>query len=252
MEQQSDLGWYDEDYLFFSAAITDAERTANELEFIWQILQLQRGEAVLDLGCGSGRIATGLAQRGALVTGIDAVPLFVERARADAVKSGVSVDYRNGDMRNLAGIGPYDAVLIWFFSFGYHGDEDNRKVLEAVSRVLKPGGRLLIDQYNAASLARAGDGFTVLDLGDSLLIQRPIRDLEVGRWGAERIAVRDGAIRRSRFTCRYYSPVEMKAMLEDAGFDAPSFWGDGFQALELNSTKQIVLATRRADQPRRA
>lgn len=244
MDLQSALGWYDEDYLYFSAETLNAERTANELEFIWQILQLRPGESVLDLGCGSGRIANGLAARGAVVTGIDAVPLFLERARADARRAGLSVDYRQGDMRELAGIGPFDAVILWFFSFGYHDDEDNLKVLEAAARVLRPGGRLLIDQYNTASLARAGDSYRVLDLGDSLLLQRPVYDLETSRWGAERIAVRDGAIRRSRFTCRCYSPVEMKLLLADAGFGQPTFLGDGFERLGLDSTKQIVLAVK--------
>ena len=247
MDLQSDLGWYDEDYLFFSSEIVNAERTANELDFIWQILQLRPGESVLDLGCGSGRIANGLAERGAVVTGIDGVPLFLERARADAAKAGLSVAYREGDMRELSGIEQCDAVILWFFSFGYHGDADNLKVLKAASRVLRPGGRLLIDQYNTASLARAGHGYRVLDLGDSLLLQRPVCDIENGRWGAERITVRDGAIRRSRFMCRCYSPGEMKTMLADAGFGNPTFLGDGFDKLGLDSTKQIVLATKHPD-----
>lgn len=239
--------FYDEDYLFFSTATTNAERTENELEFIWQALQLRQGEAVLDLGCGHGRIANGLAKRGADVTGIDVLPLFLERARLDAAKAGVTVNYRNGDMRELADIGPFDAAILWFYSFGYHSDEDNLKVLQGVSRALKPGGRLLIDQYNTSALARAGDRFTVLDLGDSLLMQKPIWELETGRWGAERIVVRGGTIRRSRFTCRCYSPNELKTMLAGTGFSAPAFWGDGFEPLGLDSTKQIMLTTKQID-----
>ena len=238
------LDWYDGDYLFFSTETINTERTENELEFIWQALQLQQGEAVLDLGCGHGRVANGLAKRGANVTGIDILPRFLDCARADAAKAGVTVDYRNGDMRELGSIGPFDAVVLWFFSFGYHSDGENLKVLQAVSRVLKPGGRLLIDQYNTAALARAGDRYTVLDLGDSLLMQRPIRDLEAGRWGAERIVVRDGDIRRSRFTCRCYSPGELKVMLASTGFNTPKFLGDGFEPLGLDSTKQIMLTAK--------
>ena len=110
--------------------------------------------------------------------------------------------------------------------------------------MLKPGGRLLIDQYNTSALARAGDGYTVLDLGDSLLVQRPICELERGRWGAERIVVRNGVIRRSRFSCRCYSPTELKGMLAHAGFGTPTFLGDGFEPLGPDSTKQIMLATK--------
>ena len=64
----------------------------------------------MDLGCGHGRLANGLAKRGANVTGIDILPLFLDRARADAARAGVTVDYRNGDMRELADLGPFDAV----------------------------------------------------------------------------------------------------------------------------------------------
>ena len=242
---QDALHWYDEDYLFFSTEITNLERTENELEFIWQALRLQHGAAVLDLACGHGRIANGLAKRGASVTGIEILPLFLERARADATKAGVTVDYRNGDMRELGNIGPFDAAVLWFFSFGYHSDVENLKVLQEVARVLKPGGRLLIDQYNTAALARASGNYTILDLGDSLLMQRPICELETGRWGAERIVVRDGTIRRAKFSCRCYSPSELKGMLADAGFSAPTFLGDGFEPLGLDSTKQIPLATKK-------
>jgi SAM-dependent methyltransferase len=237
-------GWYDDDYLFFSSKTTNEERTANELEFIWQALQLRPGESVLDLGCGHGRIANRLAQRGANVTGIDVVPLFLDRARSDAAKLSVAVDYRQGTICELSELGPFDAVIVWFFSFGYGTDEDNFATLQAISRVLRPGGRLLFDQYNIAALARAGDRYTVLELGDDLLLQRPICDLEAGRWGAERIVVRNGQTRRARFMCRCYSPTELKAVLLATGFDAPVFMGDGFEKLGLDSMKQIVVTSK--------
>jgi protein-L-isoaspartate O-methyltransferase len=65
---------------------------------------LQRGHTLLHLGCGYGRIANGLARRGVTVTGIEATSLLLERARS------------HGDIRDLRGIGPFDAVLIWFYS----------------------------------------------------------------------------------------------------------------------------------------
>ena len=239
------LVWYDEDYLHFADHISTPERTENEVEFIWRALGLQPGARVLDLACGYGRIAIALAARGATVTAVDAVPLLIDRARADAARTSVQVDFRLGDIRDISRLGTFDAVLLWFYSFGYHADDDNRRILRCVADALRPGGRLLLDQYNTASLGRAGDAYTVLDLGHSLLLQRPVRDLQEGRWGAERVAIRDGAIRRSRFMCRCYSPPEMRTMLQNEGFEPPTFWGDGFQPLSLESTKQIVLAVRR-------
>jgi 2-polyprenyl-3-methyl-5-hydroxy-6-metoxy-1,4-benzoquinol methylase len=242
-EQLSNV--YNDDYLFFSAETLGPDRTQNELAFIWQVLGLQEGAQVLDLGCGHGRIANGLAARGANVTGIDVVPLLLDRAQADAAKAGLKVDYRNADIRQPISGEPLDAALLWFFSFGYHSDQDNYEILKVVSRALKPGGKLLFDQYNTSALARAADHYSLLDFGNSFLIQKPIWNLEAGRWGAERIVVRDGDIRRSQFMCRCYSPVELSAILDKAGFCDIQCFGDGFKALELDSTRLIILATKK-------
>jgi SAM-dependent methyltransferase len=248
MNQSNDtLDFYDEDYLHFSSYTLGPERTDNEVAFIRQVLGIGKNDAVLDLGCGHGRIANGLAKHGARVTGIEILPLFLARARADAAAAGLAVDYRQADMRDAISAGPFDAAIIWFFAFGYHSEDDNRRVLQNVSNVLKPGGKLLLDQYNASALARAADHYTVLDLESSLLLQRPVCDLEAGRWGAERIVVRDGIIRRSRFTCRCYSPIELSCMLADAGFDTPNFFGDGFKKLELDSTRLIAATAKTAN-----
>lgn len=71
---------FDADYLFFYetllAGVTDAD-----VDAIWRLLELEPDIEVLDLACGHGRIANRLAERGARVTGLDATPLFIERAR---------------------------------------------------------------------------------------------------------------------------------------------------------------------------
>lgn len=239
------LGFYDEDYLHFSAHTLGQERTENEVAFIWQALSLKSGASVLDLGCGHGRIANGLARRGVRVTAVEILPIFLKRAQDDAAREGLKVDYRQADIRQPVAAGPFDAAIMWFFSFGYHSDEENLRVLCNISQALKPGGYLLFDQYNVSALARAADHHRVLDFGDSLLIQKPVCDLEGGRWGAERIAVRNGEIRRSQFTCRSYSPAELSQMLAQAGFERPKFMGDGFQELHLDSARLIAFASKK-------
>ena len=240
----TELEWYDEDYLFFSSQILDSERTENEAAFVAQAIALKHGDRVLDLGCGHGRITNALARTGARVTGIEAMPAPIERARYTAAKEKLDVDYRQTDIREAILDGPYEAALLWFFTFGYHTDAENAAILEKVCRALKPGGKLLVDQYNTPALARNADHYTVVDCGDSLLLQKPVWDLEGGRWGAERIVVRDGAVRRSRFLCRCYSVPELEHMLKVGGFGEVRFMGDGFQPIELTSTRIIAVATK--------
>jgi cyclopropane fatty-acyl-phospholipid synthase-like methyltransferase len=72
---------FGDDYLHFYGPDLTPERNERETEAIWQILSLQSGQTVLDIGCGHGRIANRLAKRGAQVTGLDANARFLHRAR---------------------------------------------------------------------------------------------------------------------------------------------------------------------------
>ena len=103
-----------------------------------RLLDLEPGSTVLDLGCGHGRIANELAMRGLHVTGLDAGPLFLDRARADAAHAQVSVEYVEGDMRSLPWRERFDAVLLWYTTFGYFDDAGNDLVLSQVADVLRP------------------------------------------------------------------------------------------------------------------
>src|SRR5262252_5968728 len=122
---------FDEDYLYFYEELLTPERTAAELE---------PGVELLDLACGHGRIANPLAERGVRVTGLDATPLFLDVARADAAERGVEVEYVEGDMRSIPWVARFDRVLCWFTSFGYFSDDENRRVLVGAFEAVRPGG----------------------------------------------------------------------------------------------------------------
>ena len=117
---------FGEDYLYFYDAVLTDEVSDAQTERIWRLLGLTADIMLLDVPCGHGRIANRLAARGARVTGLDADPLFLERARAEAKARGVEVEYVEGDMRTLPWEGRFDVVLNWFTSFGYFDDEGNR------------------------------------------------------------------------------------------------------------------------------
>src|SRR5215213_678726 len=133
-------GLFDEDYLYFYEPVLSDDRSEAEAELIWRLLDLQPGMRVLDLACGHGRIANRLAERGCQVTGLDATPLFLERARRDAAHRNVTVDYVAGDMRSLPWSQRFDRVINWFTAYGYFDDAGNRQVLAGIAEALVPGG----------------------------------------------------------------------------------------------------------------
>ncbi|UAK24915.1 bifunctional 2-polyprenyl-6-hydroxyphenol methylase/3-demethylubiquinol 3-O-methyltransferase UbiG [Sphingomonas nostoxanthinifaciens] len=61
------------------------------------------GRRALDVGCGAGLLSEPLARLGAAVTGLDAAPENVAVARAHAAGQGLAIDYRAGDLAQVAG-----------------------------------------------------------------------------------------------------------------------------------------------------
>ena len=95
-------GVFGDDYLHFYSPDFTSERNHDEAAVIWRLLSLQKGDAVLDLGCGHGRIAIELAKRGGVVTGLDASVNFLDLAREAADKADLQIDYVAGDMKQPA------------------------------------------------------------------------------------------------------------------------------------------------------
>lgn len=111
-----------------------------------RVAAISKGEAILDVGCGSGSLTLLAAARAGTegrVAGIDASPEMIEVARGKATKRGLAVDFTVAPIEALpfAG-GEFDVVLS---SLMLHHLPDDVKALglKEVRRVLKPGGRLL-------------------------------------------------------------------------------------------------------------
>lgn len=128
--------------------VEDQAITKGEVDLIETVLDLPRDARILDLCCGQGRHVLELASRGYTnVEGFDRSHYLIAKAKARARKAHLSIRFREGDARKPAYTpDSFDAVTILGNSFGYfETTEDDLRVLKAVSRVLKPGGKLLID-----------------------------------------------------------------------------------------------------------
>ncbi|MGD9723482.1 MAG: class I SAM-dependent methyltransferase [Pirellulales bacterium] len=102
--------------------------------------QVQAGQRVLDVGCGTGVVAVTAARRGAHVTGLDLTPALLERARENAQIAGVAVDWHEGDAEDLPfDDGAFDVVLS---QFGHIFAPRPEVAVAQMLRVLQPGGTI--------------------------------------------------------------------------------------------------------------
>jgi SAM-dependent methyltransferase len=236
---------FGEEYLHFYASMLGDERSEADTDAAIRFAELSPGMRVLDAPCGHGRMAVRMAERGLEVTGVDRSARFIEVARAEAASRGVTVTLHEGDLRELPVDGPFDAVVCWFTSFGYFDDETNLDVLRGFRRVLRPGGRLLVETLSHDGYVRtfteAPDAI-VVETDDGLMVDRNRFDAETGCIVCHRVTVRGGARKDAQFAIRLLTVPEWQRALADAGFSAATCTDLDGAPVELDTWRLVVTA----------
>jgi SAM-dependent methyltransferase len=136
------------------------------------------GLRVVDFGCGTGRLAEWLAGQGALVSGVDATPEMVDRARAAVPEANFQViDGFDLPFETAS----EDAVISVYVLQYYVGDRDAMaELLAEFRRVLRPGGTLAaLEQTSAGDIGRgtttAGYRDAVSAAGFDAVFAAPVR-----------------------------------------------------------------------------
>ena len=110
------------------------------------LANIQKGDRVLDVGCGTGtltRVAKRRAGEGGEVCGIDAAPEMIDVATQKAREAGVEIEYHVGIIEDLPfPNGSFDVVLSSLML--HHLPPDVKEAgFRELLRLLKPGGRFL-------------------------------------------------------------------------------------------------------------
>jgi ubiquinone/menaquinone biosynthesis C-methylase UbiE len=205
------------------------------------------GGDLLDVACGFGRHAVPLARAGFRVTGVDrSAPLLDEaRRRAGDDEHGprlIQADYRELPFEDAS----FDAALNLYTSLGYLGDEEDTNVLAEVARVLRPGGRLVIETIHRNLLVRTFQerGWELLGEGRLLLEQRTFDPVGGVVQTTQTLIDKDGQRESRPFATRVYTATELVAMLRAAGFAKATCHGDLHGAPFDTGTRLVIVARR--------
>jgi SAM-dependent methyltransferase len=108
---------------------------------LWRELTADRGGPVVDLGCGTGRVALDLARAGHEVVGIDVEPSLVAELERRASDRGLPVHARLGDMTS-AQLRPEHPLVLATMQVIHllAGPAERARALAAIRSALAPGG----------------------------------------------------------------------------------------------------------------
>ncbi len=246
--QETDSTWYrqhfNEDYRTLYAARDDAEAEV-QVAFAEEQLKIRPHDRVLDLCCGHGRHLEALAKRNIRATGIDlSLPLLKE-----ALVRGNGALLR-ADMRKLpfaADAEGFSVLLNFFTSFGYFQEEnDNLAVIEEIARVLRPGGRFLLDLMNPHN-ASSPDPSTLREEGSFKIAEERWFSQENQRV-EKRIRLLDRTTgRESEYmeSVRVYLEDEIISILAERNLKVEQVFGD-FEgsAFATESPRQVLCGVR--------
>lgn len=124
-------------------------RAVDDIRLVQQLSK--KGDKILDLACGYGRVTIPVANAGYDITGIDIAPNLVAEAKKQAKKQGLKIRFDLGSMALL----PYesesfDKIFCLWYSFNHLlTSQEQIRALNEMHRVLRPGGLAFIDLLNA-------------------------------------------------------------------------------------------------------
>ena len=217
---------------------------------ILDILDPEPGSHILDWCGGWGRHAIPLAQHGYKVTLLDFSKEYLERARVDAERLGVSLNLVHADFRETPKKIKADyAVNLFTAGLGYLGEENDLIALASLRAALKPGAMILIDTFNLLWMIRnfIPTSWQESWNGTKWYVEKRKLNFWTNTVTTKSVYVdkQTGKEIECDHDLRVYSPTDLARLLKTSGFEPQELFS-GFDGAEftLDSRRIVMTAVR--------
>jgi len=232
------------------AACYDAINPFNAADAFYLALAGDAPKTILDMACGTGRLAVALAERGHRVTGADPAPGMLQVARAR--RGGERVTWVESTATDLALATRFDLIIMTGHAFQVLlSDAEIKSALRTLRRHLAPGGTLafetrnpLVEEWRDWIPSKTREVIQVPGIG-AVEIHNDIAEANGALVTYEthfRFAP-DEAV-AAPDTLRFMGHTELAAFLAEAGFTAITWYGN-WDRLPLSATSPEIIALAR-------
>lgn len=121
------------------------------VEWIVSRFGVDKNTEIADFGCGPGLYTTRLAERGAIVTGIDFSENSIKYATHVAEQKKLTIDYVLTNYLDFETTNSFDLIMMIMCDFCVLSPEQRKTMLSKFHSLLKPGGSVLLDVYSLNS-----------------------------------------------------------------------------------------------------
>lgn len=210
-----------------------------------RLADLAPGGDVLELGVGTGRLASPAAARGLSVVGVDASAAMLRRL--PQLPSARPVHPVQADMSALpVRDGSFDVVLAAFNTlFNLTDLASKQRCLRDARRCLRPHGAVVVEAFVPSPDAGDRDGVSVREVGlDHVVLTASKLDGAAQQIVGQHIEIRPSGIRMRPWFLHYLHPGELDALAANAGLHLTARWG-GWESQPFDDDSDVHVSVYR-------
>ncbi len=235
-------------------SIQNREFINRSVDWIVNHFGLNKNTRVADFGCGMGSYAIRLAEKGAVVTGIDFSETFIRHAEEVAKQKELDINYVQQNYLEFETEERFDLITLLLCDFCALSPSQRSTMLEKFYRFLKSGGSVLIDVYslNAFNQREETEAYEHSHLDGFWSPENYYCFQNIFKYDEKKVILDKYTIIEEKHTrviynwLQYYSEDSLRKKFEENGFEVEGFYSDLTGTTISPESLEIVIVAKKS------